>query len=279
MDSRSGVRTERPESSAATDAADNAAMNRPIVGITPDVQVHDGRERGVCMLAYIDAVTRAGGAPILFAPSVETAAEQLAVCDAIILTGGDDPRTEAYGQPTHPKATPLHPRRQAFETRLLELLAARPRPTLGVCLGMQMMALHAGGRLDQHMPDTRADASRHWGAEHEVVPVEPVAGQGRSALLPGSNRQANRNISHTSLSIPHGRVHSKHRQAVDDPGRLIVLARSDDGIIEAIADAELPFYLGVQWHPERTAHDSLGVNLFRQLIEAARHPSTHASST
>ena len=64
--------------------------------------------------------------------------------------GGDDPRTEPFGEPTHPKATPVEPERQAFETALLEELQRRPgAPVLGVCLGMQMMALHAGGKLNQ----------------------------------------------------------------------------------------------------------------------------------
>jgi len=240
------------------------ATHRPIVGITPDVQTIASptghRDRAVCTLTYADAVARAGGVPILLAPSLETLADQLALCHAVVLTGGDDPRTEPYGQPTHPKATPLHPRRQAFETRLLELLAARPRPTLGVCLGMQLMALHAGGRLDQHMPDSRRDADRHWGAEHGVVPVgptEPSAGAGRSSVVL------------QSLISP-GTVHSKHRQAVDDPGRLSILARSDDGVIEAIADPAHRFYLGVQWHPERTSDENLGLNLFRALIAATQ---------
>lgn len=273
---RVGVRAQSPRLLPVRRPADNWAMSRPVVGITPDVHLHDGRERATCMLTYVDAVIRAGGTPLLLAPSVETAADQLAACDAVVLTGGDDPRTEAYGQPTHPNATPLNPRRQAFETRVLELLDAHPRPTLGVCLGMQMMALHAGGRLDQHMPDTRPDAGRHWGADHRVVPVESVVSHRGSGPKGGAGGRAQPTLSPTRLSVPPGTVHSKHKQAVDDPGRLIVLARSDDGVIEAIANAALPFYLGVQWHPERTTDDALGINLFRQLIEASDRSSPRA---
>jgi len=219
---------------------------RPIVGITTDVSIVDGRERAWCTLAYADAVLEAGGVPLLLVPDAGTAAAQLAVCDAVVFTGGDDPRMEPFGEATHPKASPLSQRRQVFETRLLQLLQEAPRPTLGVCLGMQMMALCAGGRLDQHLPDTRPDAARHWGAEHAIVPEA------------------------SALALAPGLVLSKHRQAVSDPGRLSILARSDDGVIEAIADTDLPFYLGVQWHPERTADPALGIAIFRQLIGAVR---------
>lgn len=242
--------------------------DRPIVGITPDVALLDGRERAVCMLTYADAVVRAGGVPILLVPDVSTASAQLALCDALVLTGGDDPRTEGFGVPTHPKATPLAARRQTFESRIIELLAHDQRPVLGVCLGMQMMALHAGGRLDQHMPDRRPDAARHWGAEHEVVPVDQpgAPGEGRRA---GAGPAPVSAAASGEFRIPSGVVHSKHRQAVEHAGTMAVLAQSDDGVIEAIADPHRPFYLGVQWHPERTADDGLGIDLFRALIRAA----------
>ncbi|MEZ6234677.1 MAG: gamma-glutamyl-gamma-aminobutyrate hydrolase family protein [Phycisphaerales bacterium] len=237
-------------------------MPLAIVGITPDVAVVNHRLRVQCALAYSDAVTRAGGTPVVLVPDADRAEEQFGLCDAIVLTGGDDPRTEAYGEPTHPKATPVHARRQAFETRLLELLEASPRPVLGVCLGMQMMALHAGGRLDQHMPDTRADAGRHWDSDHEIVPTDALV----DGAIGGTRGKAVR----TRVALPAGTVHSRHKQAVCDAGRLAVLATSDDGVIEGVCDTRRRFHLGVQWHPERTADPALGQGLFDALIEACR---------
>ncbi len=64
-------------------------------------------------------------------------------------------------------------------------------------------------------------------------------------------------------------AHSHHRQAVADPGALAILAHSDDGVIEAIGDPDRPFYLGVQWHPERTDDPVLGMDLFRHLVRGA----------
>jgi putative glutamine amidotransferase len=200
-----------------------------------------------CRMSYADAVAAAGGIPIFLSPVPRLAAEHARCCQAFVFTGGDDPRTEAFGVPTHPKATPLHPLRQEYELALLEAMRERPEtPVLGICLGMQMMALHAGGTLDQHLPETRSDAARHFDATHPVLPERA----GAALLAPGP-------------------VWSRHRQAVSDPGRLVVAARADDGVIEAVTDPRRAFYLGVQWHPERTEDTELGAQLLRTLVKAA----------
>lgn len=227
-----------------------APQSQPMVGITPDVIDRNGLETSRVTNAYAEAVFRAGGVPLVLSPIPELLPEYLRRVDAFVLTGGDDPRTEPFGVPTHPAATPLHPKRQAFESALISALATtRPEiPVLGVCLGMQLLALHAGGTLDQHMPDTRSDAARHWDADHPVVPV-------------GSG---------SHITLPPGIVRSKHKQAVSDPGRLRVVALSDDGVIEAVTEPSRRFALGVQWHPERTPDAALGLDLFKRLIAAAR---------
>ena len=223
---------------------------RPRIGITCDLIPHNGLERFAAPTTYAQAVLRAGGLPILLPPVPTAVRELLDACDALVLTGGDDPRTEPFGVPTHPKAVPIHPDRQAFELGLIETLAAeRPQmPVLGVCLGMQFMALAAGGTLDQHMPETvPASAPDHWERPHAIRPqpgVEP------NPITPGE-------------------VNSKHRQRVEHPGSLRVLARAHDAVIEAIDDPGRPFYLGVQWHPERTPFAPLGHELFTMLIRAA----------
>lgn len=226
----------------------------PLIGITTDVEVRGASAASVCRMSYAEAVAAAGGLPVFLSPVPSLAAEHARRCRGFVFTGGDDPRMEAFGVPTHPKATVLHPLRQEYELALLEALADRPEvPVLGICLGMQMMALHAGGMLDQHLPDSRADAARHFDAEHGVEPV--VGGEG--LLSPG-------------------RVWSRHRQAVSDPGRLTVAARADDGIIEAVTDPGRGLYLGVQWHPERTEGRGLGMELFARLVAGAVGRTSHA---
>lgn len=227
-----------------------ARGQRPLVGITVDVtQSPEGRLKADCGLAYATCVVAAGGEPVLLPPLVERVPEYARRLEAFVLTGGDDPRMEVFGVPTHPRAKVMHPLRQEFELALLdELRAGRPEvPVLGVCLGMQLMSLHAGGTLNQYLPDTLPTHGLHSNAEHRVA---PVGGCGAVAA---------------------GKVWSNHRQAVEDAGRLAVVARSEDGIIEAIADPLRRFYVGVQWHPERTSDPATGPGVFEALIRAARH--------
>lgn len=232
---------------------------RPIVGITTDVSEastpRGPRLKADVGLAYAQCVLRAGGLPVFLPALPEAIDEHLALCDAFVFTGGDDPRTEEFGVASDPRITPLHPVRQAYEVGLLRALEAHPqKPVLGVCLGMQLMSLVHGGAIDQYMPDSRPDAARHWDAEHEIRPAEPSGGtaRGGTAVLEWS-----------------GNVTSKHKQCIIDPGRLQVLAVSDDGIIEAVGDPSRPFYVGVQWHPERTAVRDVGERVFEALLRAA----------
>jgi putative glutamine amidotransferase len=217
----------------------------PLIGVSADV--HDGRAR--VRRTYCDALRRAGAVPVVLTPPTDpahaqgAATEHLERLDALVLTGGDDPRTEPFGVPTDPRVTPVDASRQAYETALLTLATDRDTPVLGVCLGMQMKALCAGGALDQWMPDTTPTHADHWGdAPHAILP--------------------------DGAPFPPGDVTSHHRQAVADGGSMRVIARAPDGVIEAIDDPARRFALGVQWHPERTGADDLGDALYRMLVRA-----------
>lgn len=218
----------------------------PRIGITCLVDEPNTRIRR----AYADAVFNAGGLPLLLPVPREPDREQavsgyLDLCDGFVLTGGFDPVTEHYGHPTDPRVKREHPDRQAFEEALLAAFDDRREiPVLGVCLGMQLMALHAGGTLNQWMSDSIPSHATHYDDHaHRILSVGE------------------------SSPIPEGTVTSWHRQCISDPGSLRVIARAEDGVIEAIDDPARPFYLGVQWHPERTASEPLGLDLFRSLIE------------
>jgi len=223
---------------------------KPTIGITTDVSEKDGRVKLDVAQAYCESVERAGGVPVLLPPNVLLVNEYLARCDGFVFTGGNDPRTEAFGVPTHAKANPMHPLRQEFEMKLLARLQTGDAPVLGVCLGMQMMSLTAGGRLNQHMPENVPSHAEHWGAEH---PVAAIVGGARE---PGFRLE--------------GIVQSKHKQAVVDAGTLTPISRSADGVLEAVFDASRKFYVGVQWHPERTRDAAVGQKLFDELVRAAR---------
>ncbi len=220
-------------------------MARPVIGISADLIDHNGLTRAAAPVTYVDAVSAAGGIPLVLPPNPETALELLERCDALVLTGGDDPATEPFGQPTDPRVTLVRPKRQTTESLMIEHLAShRPdTPVLGVCLGIQMMTLHAGGRLDQFMPDTTPTHADHWERQHAVRSLD-------------------------AERLGEGVVNSKHKQAIADPGRMRVIGVAHDGVCEAVIDSDRRFYLGVQWHPERTDYEPLGADLFRRLIRS-----------
>lgn len=220
----------------------------PRIGITADLFDKDRLTRVSVTRHYVQAVQAAGGLPLILPPVVEHVPAYLELCDGIVLTGGDDPVTEPFGVPTHPRAHRVHSDRQRFETALLTALDATDHPVLGICLGMQMMALHHGGRLHQHLLESHPDsAASHDRAVHRIQRIADDC-----PALPES-----------------GEVFSRHRQAVAHPGTLHVAAVADDELIEAIHAPGPRLYLGVQWHPERTETPALGHALFNTLIQAA----------
>jgi gamma-glutamyl-gamma-aminobutyrate hydrolase PuuD len=230
--------------------------SRPLIGITCDTNArHEHPLRWALKATYTTAVVAAGGTPVVLPCETGCLGEYLSRCDGIILSGGDDVDPAPFGQTAHPKANLMRPERQRFTFELLQALDAAATPVLGICLGMQMMTMHAGGKLIQHLPEEpgwdEPRAARHQHKDHGLRIIAP----------------------HPAIPTA-APVHSSHHQAMASPGTLNVLALSDPAsgsVIEAVArQGDGRFYLGVQWHPERTTDPTLGVDLIRRFVDAAR---------
>ena len=216
---------------------------RPLIGITADLLGDYARNRRT----YLDMVAAAGGIPVILPPNAALREEMLDRVDGVVITGGDDIDVSRFGIPLHPKAECMPPERQDAEFALLKALDARPdKPVLGICLGMQLMGVHRGNPLIQHLGDLLPDADRH--RNDAIHPVEAE----RGSLLKS------------------GAVRSWHHQAISEAKGFDIIARSDDGVIEGIVDPTRRFYLGVQWHPERTEATETGLGVVRTLVEHAR---------
>jgi putative glutamine amidotransferase len=232
-------------------------VRRPRLGLTCDAEEVAGRHS--LARTYAGAVLAAGGLPLLLPPGEGTAGAYLEELDGLVLTGGAfDVPPELYGEARRRACGPVRPERTAFELALLRGALAAGVPVLGVCGGMQLLAVASGGTLWQDLP-SEAGLGGHEQPPPKDVPsheVEVVAGT-RLAALVGTGRL---------------RVNSTHHQGVRTPGDgVVVSARAPDGLVEAV---ELPgpaFALGVQWHPEAAlAHEPRHAAIYRGLVAAAR---------
>lgn len=235
----------------------------PVIGVTVDTQENaSAREKYEVARAYASAVSAAGGLAIYLPHDPDRAEAYIELCDGLMLTGGGDPAMEAFGVETDSRARVIDPTRQAFELALLETAQNRPAlPVLGICLGMQLQALLAGGQLDQYLPDTLGEAAE----AHQHDNPHPIELHASDSVLSEVLSGASEGEAQAATVV------SSHRQAVAKPGRLRVVATAPDGVIEAIDDPTRRFYLGVQWHPERGQSDSpLSFDLIRGFVRAAR---------
>ena len=229
---------------------------RPRIGLTLDVD-----EAGATYLlkrAYAEAVAAAGGLALPLPHHPGEVPELLALCEALVVTGGDfDIEPGLYGERRRPGCGPARGERTAFELALVRLALARGVPVLGVCGGMQLLAVALGGTLHQ---DLEADLGLggHQQPASKDRPSHPVVVEPGTLLagLVGAGELA---------------VNSTHHQAVREPGRgVVVSARAPDGVIEAIEVPAQPFALGVQWHPEALAsRDPRQAAILRGLVLAA----------
>ncbi len=225
--------------------------DRPVVGITGNY----GDQ--TCKLAegYYKTVWQCGGIPVILPPLSDATAviNSLDRIDALLLSGGSDYNPLYAGEEPSPKLGGINSERDLPELLITRLAYNRQIPILGICRGIQTLAMALGGHVRQDISDIATvrhsqDAARDV-ATHSVT-VTP--GSLLATLYPDRP------------TLP---VNSFHHQAVDSAGdRFRVTATSPDGIIEAIESSEYKAILGVQWHPECLAD---GKPLFQWLVQAA----------
>jgi putative glutamine amidotransferase len=212
---------------------------------------------------YVDAVQRAGGSAVLLPVDqgwIEDPDELLDRLDGLMLAGGADLDPSTYGADRHPQTVGMVPERDAFELALTRAAFARDLPYLGICRGMQVMNVAAGGTLIQHLPeshgheDHRRVSGTFDGADHDV------------RLAPGSlaARAAGEELHPTK---------SHHHQGVGEVGEGLAVTgwATVDDLPEAIERADHRFALGVQWHPEADETSRL---IGALVAEAAQYATT-----
>ncbi|RMF80997.1 MAG: gamma-glutamyl-gamma-aminobutyrate hydrolase family protein [Planctomycetota bacterium] len=243
---------------------------RPLIGISSNFDANQDdppRERQTLLAAYVDAVQRAGGLPVAL-PVPRTYDESwiddlLARIDGLILSGGNDLDAARFGETMHPKAKPLHPRREPFEIDLFRAADRRRLPMFCVCLGHQVAHVARGGGIIQHIESGPDAAVAHYqSGDADVLHGVSITPGSHLAELVGAETIE---------------VASRHHQVVD-PRRLgaglRTVATSADGHVEASEDFDGRWLLTVQWHPEALPESSAHQACFAALIETAAHAAT-----
>lgn len=213
----------------------------PVIGVTLDSEDPGGYSAYpwyALRRNYAEAIAAAGGLPLALPHHAGLAEAYLDVIQALVVTGGAfDVDPGLYGDGELHASVTLKQGRTAAELALLRGALARGLPVLGICGGEQLLAVALGGSLIQHIPDALPDALAHEqpNPRHEAGHVV--------RLVPGT-------LLHRIVGADAMQVNSSHHQAVRDPGRALVDALAEDGVIEGIEDCAYRFCLGVQWHPE-----------------------------
>lgn len=228
---------------------------RPVIGITGNYGDL------TCKLAegYYKSVLKAGGIPIIIPPLADTDAiiNTLDIIDGLILSGGGDYDPRYANEEPDPKIGEINEERDLPELFITRLAYNRQIPILGICRGIQTLAMALGGKVKQDITDIAT--LNHSQKEERNVPTHNVIIEKDSILsqlykLTDNNATLN--------------VNSFHHQAVCDCGdKFRVVAKSEDGIVEAIESREFKSIIGVQWHPECLDE---GLPLFKWLTREAK---------
>jgi putative glutamine amidotransferase len=205
---------------------------------------------------YARAITAAGGLPVHLPQHVDPR-DYAGRLDGLMLSGGADVDPVRYGARVDPATGPVEDERDRAELGLIEVAVAEGLPVLGICRGLQLLNVWAGGTLHQHVPaHARYDVAP--GDETDTVVVEPDS---RLGAMYGATVAVN----------------SLHHQTVDSVADgWLVTARSGDGTVEAL---EWPGHdvLAVQWHPELMPGAATDP-VFAWLVERARRRAVTAAT-
>ena len=251
------------------------AAPMPVIGITGNY------EDLTCKLGrgYYDSVVAAGGVPVIIPPEADrhVIINTLERIDGLILSGGGDFNPLWAGEEPSPLLHGINKERDNAELLITRLAYNRQIPMLGICRGIQTLAMALGGKVAQDLSEVRGKRNEESGKRNEVrdikhsqdadrsEPTHSVTIEPDSILYSVCQSYLSPLTSHPSPLL---HVNSFHHQAVSDPGpRFRVVATASDGVIEAMESSEFKSILGVQWHPECMES---GLPLFQWLVKEAR---------
>ena len=247
---------------------------KPVIGITGNY------EDLTCKLGrgYYQSVVEAGGVPVIIPPVADkhVILNTLDRIDALILSGGGDYNPLWAGEEPSPLLHGINKERDNAELLITRLAYNRQLPMLGICRGIQTLAMALGGRVAQDISVESGKRKEERDVKHSQdadrsEPTHSVTIEKDSILFSAYESYL---IPPSTFHLPRIHVNSFHHQAVSDPGeKFRVVATAPDGVIEAMESSEFKPILGVQWHPECLES---GQPLFQWLVgEAQAYREAH----
>lgn len=239
-----------------------AAMSSPRIGITTEHRLSPAGSPLISVPeAYVQAVIRAGGCPVLIPLGLpeDRLDDLLLGLDGILFTGGGDVEPGSYGGESHERVGDVDADRDRVELHLFRSALHVGTPFMGICRGIQLVNVGLGGTLYGDIAAGRPGSLKHdfypdWPRDYLAHTVEVSAGSQIQKILGAGTVEVN----------------SLHHQAIDRlaPG-LLATAHAPDRLVEAVELPGHPFGLAVQWHPECLAADPAMRALFQAFVQAA----------
>ncbi len=230
---------------------------KPMIGVNVDYRSARKDSPAYCFIhaGYCNSIIRAGAVPVMLPPmdDAEDMERVLNMLDGVLFVGGADLDCRRDGYMLHPSMRLLDVRRENFDRHLMDMVADRRMPVMGVGTGMQLLNVSQGGTLFLHIPEDLPKAIPHFDA------IDP------------NHRHALEIEMGTLMERVYGegeiRVNSCHHMSVDDvaPG-FAVTARCPDGVVEAIESTTDWFAFGTQFHPESDSASALDLRIFEEFI-------------
>lgn len=240
-------------------------MDKPIIGITSAYEREEGLlnyHRTTVSIDYTKSVIAAGGIPMVIPVNTdrEVIKQQLSLLDGLILSGGVDINPFLYGQNFKAGIGVVSPERDKCEMIIIEEFLKTGKPILGICRGHQLLNVYFKGTLFQDLKYYSKEILQH---RQEVYPDL------ETHLV---NILEDENILF-ELFGKQVKTNSFHHQIIDKLGEeLTAIARTEDGIIEAIQKKGHKFLYGIQWHPEMMGArgNKEMLRIFEKFIEVSK---------
>lgn len=254
----------------------------PIIGVLPDFQngaenTYSKKDFYAIRKNYIDGISDAGGLPIIMTYDYEKIDDYLAIIDGLMVVGGYmDIHPKRYNEEYIHPTVKLNLTRENFEYEFVKRALKTNLPIFGICNGMQLISVLHGGKIIQHILDEKnfmdhdqseyPDNCKYIDHEQSHFTEFKEYGNPYHDINIEKNSQFYQIVQNEKFA-----TNSSHHQAIKSVGDdLKVVAKADDGIIEAFEKPNHPFCIGVQWHPEFQTSPA-DKKLFKEFVNQANN--------